>query len=364
MSYGIVRVQKMTSGSVKGIEIHDRREKGKSHTNPDIDFSQSEQNYDLHPAQHENFYQAVKERIDQLELKRAVRKDAIVMAQVLVTSDGAFFAGLADETASRQMRASHEVYASGLPFTQGEIEKAGGADATREFFQKAYDFLADRYGRENVISATVHMDEKTPHMHFNFVPVTEDGRLSAKDVLSRPRLIEQQTAFYEQVGKGYGLQRGEPKESGKRRKHLETQEFKEVSQNVLEARRTLETVTSEVKSMQEQKTVLEGEISALKVKCEGRMQELSSLGEQIGEVRAELEAVETAVKRKMDEGSKYFGMGTMKERIAAARKEADKENRLRLLERFISLPHIKPLWEQFFQPMNRGKDRKSKQQEY
>lgn len=358
----------MTSGSVKGIEIHDRREKDKSHTNPDIDFSKSGQNYDLHPAQNGNFYQAVKERIDQLELKRAVRKDAVVMAQVLVTSDGGFFTSLADRTADRLMSANHEVYASGLPFTESEIQRASiGKDATREFFQKAYDFLADRYGRENVISATVHMDEKTPHMHFNFVPVTEDGRLSAKDVLSRQRLIEQQTAFYEQVGKEYGLQRGEPKESGKRRKHLETAEFKEMSQEVTEARRTLETVKSEVKSIQERKMALEGEISAL----EGQkstlaretsvvQQELDSLGKQIGEAKVELEAVNTAVKRKMDEGSKYFDLPTMHECIAVARKEAEKENRLRLLEEFVALPQIKPLWEQFCQ-ITRGKERKSRQ---
>lgn len=52
MSYGVVRVQKMTAGSVKGIEIHDRREKdGVSHTNKDIDWERTKQNYDFHPTQ-------------------------------------------------------------------------------------------------------------------------------------------------------------------------------------------------------------------------------------------------------------------------------------------------------------------------
>lgn len=196
MSYAVVRVQKMTAGSVKGIEIHDRREKDHSNTNPDIDFSKSKENYDLCPAGNVNYSQAVKERIASLHLKKAVRKDAVVMAQVIVTSDSKFF-----ENAS--------------------------TDYTREFFQKAYDFLAKRYGEENVISATVHMDERTPHMHFNFVPVTSDGRLCAKDILTPKTLTEQQDAFYEQVGKPYGLQRGEPKDSGKRRTHFETAEFKQ-----------------------------------------------------------------------------------------------------------------------------------------
>lgn len=46
----------------------------------------------------------------------------------------------------------------------------------RLFFERSYRFLCDRYGEQNVISAYVHKDEKTPHMHFAFVPVTEDKK--------------------------------------------------------------------------------------------------------------------------------------------------------------------------------------------
>ena len=61
------------------------------------------------------------------------------------------------------------------------------------FFRASYDFLEKRYGRENVVSAYVHMDEKTPHMHFAFIPVTEDRKkggfkVSAKEVLTRSDL--------------------------------------------------------------------------------------------------------------------------------------------------------------------------------
>lgn len=58
-----------------------------------------------------------------------------------------------------------------------------------DFFKAVYDFCCDRYGKENVISAWVHMDEITPHMHFSFVPVVKDKdgkeRLCAKEVISR-----------------------------------------------------------------------------------------------------------------------------------------------------------------------------------
>ena len=60
----------------------------------------------------------------------------------------------------------------------------------QDFFQETYKFLNDRYGKENVISAYVHMDETTPHMHYAFVPVVEDKKkggykLSAKEAVNR-----------------------------------------------------------------------------------------------------------------------------------------------------------------------------------
>jgi hypothetical protein len=196
LSYGIVRVHKFMAGSVKGIEIHDRRDKNASHSNPDIDFGKSMNNYSVF-QQDKSFYVASKERIGQLGLKKAVRKDAVVMAQVLVTSDNSFFGGL-----------------------------DGGQQ--KKFFEDSFRFLADRYGEKNIVSATVHLDERTPHMHFNFVPVTEDGRLCAKEVLSRQNLISQQDRFFDEVGRAWGLMRGEAKDKGKRRRHLETDEYKKV----------------------------------------------------------------------------------------------------------------------------------------
>jgi len=247
MSYGVVRVQKFTAGSIKGIEIHDRREKYKSHSNPDIDFTKSKFNYDIHHAKNQNFRRAANEIISQLNLSRAVRKDAIVMAQVLVTSDKTFFDGLS--------RAQQD-----------------------EFFKDSYNFLADRYGKKNVISATVHYDEKTPHMHFNFVPITADGRLSAKSVLTRTSLTQQQDAFHNQVGRMYGLKRGEVKGSGKRRTHLETDEYKKMKtmyelevnklENIQRQINDLEAIFSNksktlINIYENQKRALEGKFDAL-----------------------------------------------------------------------------------------------------
>ncbi len=358
MSVGIVRVQKMTAGDVKGIEIHDRREKNESHTNPDIDFSKSDLNYDLCSDQIEDFKLAVEERIEDLDSKRGVRKDAVVMAQVLVTADRAFFDRLKEETMENLIKAEHSCYAAGLPFSESFIEYE---DRTEAFFRDAYEFLVNRYGRENVISATVHLDETTPHMHFNFVPVTKDGRLCAKDVLSKATLTEQQTAFHEQVGMKYGLDRGEPKGSGKRRKHLETAEYKaytatmqEAEQRAAEAVRKAEEAEKALQAVQERKNALEGDVAALQ-------DELPDLQEQIGEAREQLQLLDEAIKEKNEEGQQRLGMAAWDRKISEMKKDRQDKADLNLLRRFIEeVPGVKALWQLFLQSLAQGQREKKK----
>ena len=79
MSYGIIRVQKFKVAAVTGIQIHDKREKEKSNTNPDIDYSKSNQNYSLIEADERPFQTQIKEKIESLNLKKAVTKNWVVM---------------------------------------------------------------------------------------------------------------------------------------------------------------------------------------------------------------------------------------------------------------------------------------------
>lgn len=358
MSVGIVRVQKMTAAAVKGIEIHDRREKDKSLTNPDIDFSKSELNYDLHADQIEDFKDAVQSRIDELDLKRGIRKDAVVMAQVLVTADRAFFDRLQEETKESAMNAAYECYATGMPFSESCMEYK---NRTKDFFRDAYEFLAERYGRENIISATVHMDESTPHMHFNFVPVTKDGRLCAKEVLSKATLTEQQTAFHEQVGQRYGLDRGEPKGSGKRRKHLETAEYKaymatiqEAEQRAAEAVKKAEEAEKALLPLQERREALEADIAVLE-------QDLPVLHDQIDEAQEELQLLNEAITEKNHEGERRLGMDEWMRRVAEKKAESQDKAELNLLRRFVAeMPGVKALWQQFMQLINAQREREKR----
>ena len=133
----------------------------------------------------------IDERIKELAPKRKIKDDTVLITSFILGSDKEFFDGISPE-------------------------------AQKRFFDDCTEFFAERYGKENVVSAVVHLDESTPHLHFNLMPVT-GGRLCAKELFDRSALRELQTDFYEVVGKKYGLKRGK---EGSTAKHLETVAFK------------------------------------------------------------------------------------------------------------------------------------------
>lgn len=64
-----------------------------------------------------------------------------------------------------------------------EFMTALPAEEQKKFFRLVAELFEKEIGRENIISAIVHTDEKTPHMHLCFVPLTPDGHLSAKKII-------------------------------------------------------------------------------------------------------------------------------------------------------------------------------------
>ena len=108
-----------------------------------------------------------------------------------------------------------------------------GPEETRRFFEESKSFLTEFVGAENVISAMVHLDEKTPHMHFLHVPVTPEGQLSAKTIYSRESLKKLQTELPNYLqSRGFNVQRGVEQEPGSAKKHLNTREFKQQQEAV------------------------------------------------------------------------------------------------------------------------------------
>lgn len=93
------------------------------------------------------------------------------------------------------------------------------------FFEDCLKFHQKRFG--HIISAVIHYDETTPHLHVLSVPLTNDNRLSARDVIgNRAKMSQMQTAFYEQVGRDYGLGRGIHMDGQEKKKHITAQEHR------------------------------------------------------------------------------------------------------------------------------------------
>ena len=75
---------------------------------------------------------------------------------------------------------------------------------TKHFFELATEFLTSEVGQQNIFSAVVHLGERVPHLHFCFVPITNDRRLSAKEIIgNRQKLVEWQDKFYKQLSAFY-----------------------------------------------------------------------------------------------------------------------------------------------------------------
>ena len=183
-------MEKYHKQDVAPIEKENERDENYEASNPQIDSERTKNNYRFTPYFGKTYTEFINGRIKELGL--SPRKDAVVMNSFVLGSDKTFFDGLA------------------------KVEQYN-------FFSDCYKFFAERYGEENIIAAVVHNDETTPHMHFNLMPVTKDGRLCSKQLFDKPQLQQLQTDFYEAVGKHWGLQRGK---EGSQEKHLSTAEFK------------------------------------------------------------------------------------------------------------------------------------------
>lgn len=153
----MAHVEKFSRGAIGGLSIHIER-KTENHSNKDIDNSKTKDNYDL-CEKDGDMMSRYKERLNEVHCLN--RADVKVMADWVVT----------------------------LP---EELKEKPRGDK-RAFFEETYDFLSERYGKENVLAGVVHNDETTPHMHFAFMPVTYDEKrerekVSAKEVLNRNEL--------------------------------------------------------------------------------------------------------------------------------------------------------------------------------
>ena len=193
--YAILRFAKHQGYPAKMIEDHHERNKETYASNPDIDLSRTGENFHIiTPMQ--KYYAEIQQRITAAQCH--TRKDSVRFVDTLIAASPEFFEG----------KSKKEILA---------------------YYTHACRFMEERIGKQNIISAVVHMDEKTPHMHLVFVPLTSDNRLSARDIIgNRKQLVAWQDDFWKHMSQRYPqLERGESaSETG--RTHIPTRLFKEM----------------------------------------------------------------------------------------------------------------------------------------
>ena len=202
MSYLVANMQKLKADNLVGLGNHDQR-RTQHHENPDIDVDRSALNYDLVAGRTNHFKTDIEAYInEQKTSQRAVRKDAVLVNEWIISSDSQFFADLT-------------------------------AADTRKYFETAKDYFAEKFGEENIRYAIVHLDESTPHMHMGIVPFDDEYKLSAKRVFNRTALrdIQDQLPTYLQQH-GFNVQRGVQESE---RKSLTVPEYKAMREDLKNA---------------------------------------------------------------------------------------------------------------------------------
>ena len=288
MAYAILRFAKRKGGAAKAIAAHNERTKEAYASNPDIDKSRTVQNYHL-IAPRWSYGQEIRHRISMAGCR--VRKDSVKFVDTLVTVSPEFA----------------KVHEAEMP----------------EYFNRAFGFLKERIGEENIISAVVHMDEKTPHLHLCFVPLTKDNRLSAKEILGNKKtMIQWQDDFYACMAERWPeLERGTPAVETKR-KHLTPQWYKKVT------------------AMDAKLEKLEAALNGINVLNAGKKREeavalLAQLLPEVESFQAEIQRMQQAVSRSlsMQRCSAEENEALKDELTVERRKSAEQRAKLVVLEK-------------------------------
>lgn len=222
MAFVVAHAEKYSSGACAGLGIHVDR-KSEEHSNKNIDNTLSSENVELVENYNNNLYGAVKDRIREgYTGKKAIRKDAVATVGVVCSASSEFF------------------------------ENKSKAESV-QYFKDCKEYFENKVGKENIVCAKIHFDEKTPHMHLYFVPLTSDGRLSAKEVCNREFLRDMQRElpiFLQE--KGHDVERGLEDSTNE---HISKKEY-EINLQKAEIDKQIQQILVEEKKLKEKKEKL------------------------------------------------------------------------------------------------------------
>lgn len=263
MSFAIARMEKVKSNSVIGRDKHNNR-KNEHYSNKEIDPTKTHLNYDLLACR--SYSEKIKDNIKKYyKGEKAIRSDANVGVEVIFTSDDKFF------------------------------DELSPADQ-RKFFEKSLEFLKEFAGEKNIVGATVHMDESTPHMHTLFTPIDEQGRLRYRSFIDKKfDLIKFQDMYYDFISKDFPqLQRGESAFKTKR-KHLSTEDLKLKTANE-KLEKEIGSKKSKLETKNKEFQALELEYSRLEKDFKNKITDVNELKNKSTEVLQMFQEVNNAIK--------------------------------------------------------------------
>ena len=223
-------------------------------------------------------------------------------------------AGLERKIGKNQVRALR-VMLSGSPEDMKRIRQAGQLNA---WAKDSCGWLQKTFGKENVVSAVLHLDEKTPHIHATVVPITRGERRKAKlereknaqsgkrtyrtkkdrprlcadDVMARDKLKAYQTTYAEAMAK-YGLQRGI---EGSEAKHISTQQYyrevfvrkNEIAKQVENLKEQRQTLTVDIAALQAQQRAAQTDCNTIDEQRQKKQEELAKAETELAQTRREI----------------------------------------------------------------------------
>ena len=319
----MAHIEKFKRGSAANMTRHVERARGKdgeflNFSNANIDISRTHLNYNLadQPLEQMEF---INKRIG--GLKRTERRDAVVLASCCITKPRVYRYNPADF--------QHIAHLS---------EEEQEEHFTKLFFQVSCDFIEQRYGKKNMVSAWTHFDEQNPHIHCFFVPIAEvDGeeRLSFKAAVPRKSYISLHKDLHayllEQTGVDFAVLNGTTAEKKRELEKLE---------------RKLELREDQIDAREDRIVELESETAEYAARRDRAKQEYTKLAADVTRlaVKAAISPELEAAKAFMDTIKFADGITALKrfEDIRAAKilQMEQKENSRQVRDNHIDLSHI------------------------
>lgn len=240
------------------------------------------------------------------------------------------------KTRSNSVLALDTIYTASPDFFQGKTNQQND-----DFFKDCLQFHQEHFG--HIISSVIHYDETTPHLHVISVPLTKDNRLSARDVIgNKAKMSKTQDAFFEQVGRGYGLERGIHMDGQEKKQHISAQEHElhEIKQQIAREQEKLEAIehseeTARTRAQEfKQKTAeLQKQIEQLQEERNNQHKSLLKLTEAKHKAQKEVKGLNYTIKDKQTEF----------DAITADIKQASKD--LEALSGYLSKAEQEKTWE-------------------